>query len=98
MCALFIASFTATHWILSADTIAAAATAHQNTAAFAVPTGDAPLENVTVPALNSVEIGDPEPPTEAAPSLQDLATDNDPETRGEAQALLGLLDQERVFE
>jgi hypothetical protein len=45
---------------------------------------------------SSVEPGEPRTPDEPVPTLQDLAEDNDAETRGEAQALLAMVDAEAM--
>jgi hypothetical protein len=94
---LFVASFVATYWMTMP-----AASKHPTQSLEAGTSGtgwstDNPLAAAgpvgPAPAVES-DVGEPVP--EALPSLHDLATDNDPATRLEAQAVLTLLDQERA--
>jgi hypothetical protein len=97
MPALFIASFAATYFLtrptaamLSPPDFEAGMVA-RGPSAGSTPPADVPESPSPPAAWEPAEPG-PEP----TPSLQDLATDNDPATRDEALALLGLLDQEQL--
>lgn len=94
LCALFVASFSVTTlavWPTSAvqplDAIAAADSQPEKLRTV--------LEADVGPSVSpTAAIDDSESAASPAPTLQDLAADSDPETRLEAQTLLGLVSAE----
>ncbi len=96
MPALFIASYSVTYWI-TRPTLEATPLrgVEARTAASGVRT-DTPMAEIQAAPLTDAGWTAEEPtPAPPAPSLQELATDTDAQIREEAQALLGLLDQEQ---
>lgn len=94
--ALFVASFIVTYWAIRP---AAAVHSPQWPEVRPAATGANSIQFNVAPPPTAATESDPDmsgQPATPAPTLQELATDNDPETREEAQVLLALLDQEQV--
>lgn len=92
---LFAASFGLTLWMVGANRVPAEPYLDPGAATFRAPEVEAQVADGGVaafPVAPTTSERDPAP--QPLPSLQDLAADQDPETRNEARILLGLLGAE----